>query len=116
MDTVSNLIASRLKRLRKSKGMKQAELAEAMGCEINTISRYETGANKPTVDHLLKMAQALGVSPMEILPPPDPLTQVVMALREDLAERANQLNSPVDLKKLVNIADELIAANRTVKK
>ncbi|MNF76916.1 transcriptional repressor DicA [compost metagenome] len=116
MDTIRHLMATRLKHLRKSKGFKQAELAEVMGCEINTISRYETGANTPSIDQLLRLAEALGVSPMEILPPPNPTVQRVLELRQDLAEKALQIDSPKGLEQLVQLANELISASRALKK
>ena len=116
MDTVRYLMASRLKHLRKSKGFKQAELAEVMGCEINTISRYETGANTPSIDQLLRLAEALGVSPMELLPPPNPTVQRVLELRQNLADKALQIDSPKSLEQLVQLAEELISTNRVIKK
>lgn len=116
MDMFKNLLGSRIKRLRKNKGMNQAELAEATGVEINTISRYETGANAPSIEQLLNLAEALGVSPMEILPPQDPVLRRIFELRQALSEKVMQINSPEDLENLIQAADFLTTARCSPKK
>lgn len=67
MDVFRTLLGSRIKLLRKKIGMSQAQLAEACNVEINSISRYETGATAPSMEHLLTLAAALKVSPIAIL-------------------------------------------------
>lgn len=67
MDVLQPLIGCRIKLLREKIGMSQAELAEACNIEANSISRYETGANPPSMEHLLTLASALKVSPIAIL-------------------------------------------------
>lgn len=109
MDTVRNLLASRLKLLRKSKGLRQTDLAETLGCEINTISRYETGAITPSIEQLLRLAQALGVSPMEILPPQDPNTQRVLKLRQYITEKVLQMESRENLEQLAHVTETLLS-------
>ena len=49
-----------IKRLREQKGMKQKELAEEMGIERSTISKWETGATNPATEKLPKLAGILG--------------------------------------------------------
>jgi len=105
MDTFKSLLGTRLKQLRKTRKMNQAQLAESAGVEVNTISRYETGGIAPSIEQLLKLAKALNVSPMEILPPQDPALQQLMSLRISLAEKAQQINSPDILKELISIAE-----------
>lgn len=116
MNMFKNLLGTRIKHLRQSKGMKQAELAEAAGVEINTISRYETGANAPSIEQLLNLSEALGVSPMEILPPQDPLLQRLFALRQNLIEKASQVDSPEDLEEVIRTVEILISTKRSPKK
>lgn len=45
---------------RKAKGWTQAQLAEAVSVEKETISRFETGSISPTLERLLRLSEALG--------------------------------------------------------
>ncbi|MCK9759902.1 helix-turn-helix domain-containing protein [Pseudomonas syringae pv. syringae] len=108
MDQVREILAARLKRLRTSKGMKQAELAEAAGLDVNTLSRYERAQQMPGIEQLLNLARGLGVSPMDILPHADALAQRLQLLRQELNDKASQLESPKSLEELIAVADECI--------
>lgn len=46
---------------RKTMGMTQAMLAEAVGLEVETISRMETGKRLPTIEKLLEMADVFRI-------------------------------------------------------
>lgn len=116
MDTVRTVLATHLKRLRKSRGLNQAALAEAVGCEVNTISRYENGANTPTIDHVLKLAEALGVHPMELLPPPSSVTQRLYILRQELAAKALQVDSPERLEEAIQLLEAPLPSHSRPKK
>jgi len=52
----------RLKKLRESRRMTHAELAELLGLGVRQISRYESGVNDPTGDVLIKIAEVFNVS------------------------------------------------------
>jgi len=56
-----------LRDLREGRGITQAELAVEMGVSRDTIARIETGAQKVTVDYLLKFGAAMKVHPVDIL-------------------------------------------------
>jgi transcriptional regulator with XRE-family HTH domain len=43
-------------------GISQEELAKAVGTTANTISRWETGVYKPSIEDLERVARHLGVS------------------------------------------------------
>ncbi len=60
---VGAIIASR----RKSKGLTQAELAEQMNIEKETISRIETGVISPTLSRLAQLAECLDCDMGELL-------------------------------------------------
>lgn len=51
-----------LKQLRKAKGLKCEDLAQASGVSVHTLRAYERGARQMSTDVLHRMAQALGVS------------------------------------------------------
>jgi transcriptional regulator with XRE-family HTH domain len=52
----------RLKQIRTERKLSQVKLAELVGVHVTNISRYERGENKPTVQVLTKLGDALGVS------------------------------------------------------
>ncbi|WP_324729589.1 helix-turn-helix domain-containing protein [Pseudomonas chlororaphis] len=95
-------IGSRIRALRKAKGITQAVLAEALECEIATISRYERGENPPDSEQLIKLAKLLGVSPLDILPSEtDVARETVIELRAKLVELVYQIENPLLLEKLI---------------
>lgn len=55
-----------LARLRKKKGLTQAELAEKIGVDKRTISKIEVGANYPTFTNLEKISQFFHASPIDL--------------------------------------------------
>jgi transcriptional regulator with XRE-family HTH domain len=46
---------------RKTTGMTQAMLAEAVGLEVETVSRMETGKRLPTIEKLLEIADVFRI-------------------------------------------------------
>jgi transcriptional regulator with XRE-family HTH domain len=51
----------RLAKARERRGWSQAELAEKAGFQPSAISRFETGAAKPSFENLRRLARALRV-------------------------------------------------------
>lgn len=95
-------IGGRIRALRKAKGITQAVLAEALECEIATISRYERGDNPPDSEQLLKLAKLLNVSPMDILPSETDIARAqVIELRAKVLELVYKIDSPQNLEKLL---------------
>lgn len=64
--------ATRLKKLRRERGLTQKDLANLVGCETVLISRYERGEGLPKFDTLVALAQTLRVSTDEIALGRDP--------------------------------------------
>jgi transcriptional regulator with XRE-family HTH domain len=52
-----------LKRLRENAGLTQGELGELCSMAYQAIARIERGAHEPTWRTVLKLAEALGVTP-----------------------------------------------------
>jgi transcriptional regulator with XRE-family HTH domain len=52
----------RLAALRKERSMTQQALADAVGCHVTMIRRYEAGETQPTLEVIRNMARALSVS------------------------------------------------------
>jgi len=64
-------IASRIRELRQGyggAGISQEALAREVGVATNTISRWETGAYKPTIEDLDRLARFFGVSVLKFFP------------------------------------------------
>jgi transcriptional regulator with XRE-family HTH domain len=56
-----------LRRLRKDAGLSQEQLALDAGVERNFVSLIERGINQPTIRIIFKLADALGITPSEML-------------------------------------------------
>lgn len=52
---------------RKQRGMRQTDLADSLGVEKQTISKYEIGYVSPTIDVLRRLADVLDVAPADLL-------------------------------------------------
>lgn len=58
----NQVIANRIKSLRKEKGMTQYELAHKIGVSVSTITMYENGERIPRDDIKVKLSEALNES------------------------------------------------------
>ena len=58
-------LGERISALRAARGMKQDELAAALGVSRQSVSKWETGASVPELDKLVQLAGLFGVT----LPP-----------------------------------------------
>jgi len=62
-----SFLGENIQTIRKHKGMKQQELADAIGINMQSLSKIERGVNYPTFDTLEKIMNVLGVTPNELL-------------------------------------------------
>lgn len=56
------IIGSRLKKARKKMGFTQEQLGNLIGVKKSTICSYEKETRNPTIDNIIEMIYALGVS------------------------------------------------------
>ncbi len=61
-DTAKKIFSLRLKELRSKAGLKGRELAEITGIDHDNLKKYESGANIPKFDTMIKLADFFGVS------------------------------------------------------
>ncbi len=61
----------RLRRIRESRKLSQARLAELAGVSQPTVSKLENGDMNATLDKIVAIAGALGVEPQELFELPD---------------------------------------------
>ena len=74
---IVELFAARLREVRRSRGMTQAELARAAHVTTTYIGRLESAGAAPGIDLVDRLAAALGTAMTDLLPttaPPDTLT------------------------------------------
>lgn len=84
----------RLKAARELRGLSQAELADKARFQPSAISRFETGASKPSFENLRRLAGALRVS-----------TDYLLGLVEDPTGAAPAASDPL-YRKLEKLTDE----------
>ena len=70
MSSVSENLADNTKSLREARGLTQAQIAKTAGIPRPTWANIESGSANPTLQVLLKMAEALQVSLEELIAPP----------------------------------------------
>lgn len=67
MKDSSKKLGENLKKIRINKNITQTELAEKLGVDKSFVSNLENGKNNPTLSTITNIAQALEVSPNELL-------------------------------------------------
>lgn len=65
--------SSKIREARKSANFTQEQLADCLGINRATLSKYENGIIEPSIYQLTRIAQELGINPTELLP--DSLTE-----------------------------------------
>lgn len=64
--TIGLVLGANIAERRKNLGWTQAQLAECIGVDTETVSRFERGSNLPSLQRLEKLAGALSV-PLHLL-------------------------------------------------
>ena len=67
MDQISAKLGDNMKRIRTKKKMSQGDVARALEVDRGYISNIENGKKNPTLATVAKIAEALKVSPNELL-------------------------------------------------
>ncbi len=118
-------IGKQLQEARRQAGLKQKELASALGCSTRMISQYEQGKRDLPAGHALQLMEILDLSLPQLLPDealaaqyqmnsiPDEVRQFVLNA-ENLpyiqAAMRLQKMAPADLQRLAAILDEIVEA------
>lgn len=69
-DRTLEAVGPRLKQLRQRRGITLSDLAEETGISTSTLSRLEAGLRRPTLEQLLPLARAHGVTLDELVDAP----------------------------------------------
>jgi len=67
MDIIYAEIGRRMRSIRKTLRLTQAQLAESAGIDASFYGQIERGANVPSLKTFLSIARALGVDPADLL-------------------------------------------------
>jgi transcriptional regulator with XRE-family HTH domain len=92
-------IGDRISKFRNARNLTQKELGELIGASSTRVSNWEQGANRPNVEFLVKICEALGVTPSEMLDfqlPQDDLNDMERSV-------IAQYRKKPDLRRAVNI-------------
>ncbi len=86
--SVKELIGRRIKEARQAKGLSQEALSEKIGMSAKYLSSVERGKENPTLDTLIKLADALEVETSELFNyqhkrSPEELRQLVSRLMDE---------------------------------
>jgi transcriptional regulator with XRE-family HTH domain len=106
-------LGEKIRQLRSERGWSQGELAARLGGDPGQISRYETGKISPSVDVVVKLAEAFDVS-ADYLLIDGAARRPLRAPADLLGERLAQLDqlTPDDRAALIHILDHMLANNR----
>lgn len=80
-------VGPRLRELRRRQDTTLTDLSEATGISVSTLSRLESGARRPTLELLLPLAQAYGVTLDDLVDAPptgDPRVHLKPVARQDM--------------------------------
>ncbi|MGH3372692.1 MAG: helix-turn-helix domain-containing protein [Nocardioidaceae bacterium] len=107
------VLGQRIKELRREAGWSQGELGERIGTDSQRVSRHENGRITPSVDALVRIAEALDVS-VDYLLIEDSPRRPLHAVDADLAARLADLAelSDDDRASLLHMLDALVTKNR----
>jgi transcriptional regulator with XRE-family HTH domain len=110
---VVRLFAARLRELRHSRGLTQAELARQAHVTTSYIGRLEAGGAAPGIDLLDRLAKALGTTGQDLLPAvPSPDTLAV--LREQAQRLFASLLQAADRETLLMLNPLLARLNESM--
>lgn len=74
------LAPGRLTRLRQEKSWEREDLAAATGLSVSAITKIENRERRPRAATLAVICTAIGCTPADLLPEPEPTQQTALAL------------------------------------
>ncbi len=106
-------LSFRIKQLRDAKKWSQGQLAQKMGIEYQRISKYERGVIFPTVDVMIKLSEALGVS-LDFLIKGEGEADINKIPNRELVKRFDQISRLTDEEQyaLILVMDAFIKKQR----
>lgn len=100
IQTIEEVVRSRLRELRATRGLTQEQLCEAAGVSVDAVNRIENGTRFPTLATLASLSKALGVEVADLVrtdPLPQPkLKPPVQRLVALLADRPDAIQDAAE--------------------
>ncbi len=106
-DPIVARFGARLRELRLSRGLTQAQLAEQAHVTTSYITRLESGSYAPGIDLVARLAAALG-TPVADLLPTDPLPDDLAVLRQQ-AKRLLQAVLETEDRQTLSLLNQFLA-------
>lgn len=94
MEATQALLLENIKRIRKEKGLSQKDVAEGAGMLVPTYSRLERGGSNPGLSTIVKIANSLNVSVVELFQTSD-IKDRSMAQKLEIIENLSEYNRNV---------------------
>lgn len=106
-----------IKKLRKKRGWSQAELAEKVGTHLTHINRLEKGKYNPSLDILLKLADAFEVSLDVLVHDDNDNLNEIKIEDKSLAQRIQLIDSleSEDKKALIRVIDSMLTKQKILR-
>lgn len=111
MDTLGNIVGTKIRAHRKLMGISQMDLADLMQCESTLISRYERGVTLPSIGQLINLAVVLKIPPSELLPEPEGMDTAKLKanyLRQVIAAKIMAMEDPEQLEDVIRLIDSYL--------
>ena len=110
MDETQALLLANIKRIRKEKGLTQKDVAEGSDMLVPTYSRLERGGSNPSLTSIVRIANALDVSVIELF-------QTTEIKDRSVAQKLEMINDLSEYNKnVINIMlDSIIEKDRIEK-
>jgi transcriptional regulator with XRE-family HTH domain len=100
--TIEEVVRTRLRELRASRGLTQEQLCESAGVSVDAVNRIENGTRVPTIATLASLATALGVEvgdlvrsealpPARFKPPVQRIVAQLMSQPDEIQDAAEKL-------------------------
>jgi transcriptional regulator with XRE-family HTH domain len=86
-------VAGNLRAVRKARGLSQADLAQAIGAHLTHVNRVETGKYAPSLEFVVKAAEALEVSLDVLLAESETEVGEVRLADKQMAERVRLIET-----------------------
>jgi transcriptional regulator with XRE-family HTH domain len=110
-------LAENIKKIRKKKGWSQKELGEMIGSHLSHINRIETGKQNPSLEVLIKLADALDVSIDGLVRGSEEDFKEIRIEDKNMAERIKLLNTmdPEDRKAVIRVIDAMLTKKKILR-
>ena len=80
-------IGNNIKKLRKSKGLTQTQLAQKINKGLRMVQKYESGEVTPTLEILFELGKIFDINPLLLIKPVEEIPQDDLELTEELRKK-----------------------------